>query len=61
MSRTSPDLTILELPGELYPSLATAQQAALKATARDLAAVLRSLLAEGILVQVNGRIIPAKS
>lgn len=54
----SPDLTLEELPGDLYPSLAAAQRAALMATASDLAAILRSLLASGVLVQRDGRIIP---
>lgn len=59
MPRQSPDLTLEELSGNQYPDLAAAQQAALKATAHDLAAILRALLASGVLVQVNGRIVPA--
>ena len=58
MSRKSPDLTIEEAPGDLYASLAAAQRAALKPTARDLAAILRSLLADGVLVQREGKIVP---
>ncbi len=60
MPRKSPDFTLDEIPGDQYADLPAAQQAALKATAADLAATLRSLLATGALVQVNGRIIPAK-
>jgi hypothetical protein len=57
MTRTSPDLILTEVPGSLYPTLAAAQQAALKATAHDIAATLRALLAAGVLVQVNGKIV----
>jgi hypothetical protein len=60
MPKKSPDLTLEELPGDLYPSLAAAQEVALKATAYELAAVVRSLLESGVLVQVDGRIILAK-
>lgn len=60
MAPKTPDLILQEIPGDYYPTLAAAQQAALKATARDLAAVLRALLDSGVLIQVNGRIIPAK-
>jgi hypothetical protein len=61
MSRQSPVVLIQELPGELHHTLVEAQQGALKATASDLAAVLRALLASGVLIQENGRIIPKKS
>ena len=61
MSKKSPDLTITELPGDFFPDLAAAQCAALKATAHDLAKIIRDLLEAGVLVQVNGCIVPAKS
>ena len=61
MPKESPDLTITELPGDLYPDLAVAQGAALKATAQEIAKIIRDLLGAGVLVQVNGRIIPANS
>jgi hypothetical protein len=57
MPRSTPDLILEEISGDQYPDLAAAQQAALKATAADLVKILRSLLASGILLQVNGRII----
>jgi hypothetical protein len=58
MSRTSPDLFLTEVPGNQYASLGAAQRAALTATAHDIAATLRSLLDAGVLVQVNGKIVP---
>jgi hypothetical protein len=61
MSPKSPDLILTEAPGDLYPDLAAAQRAALKATAHDLAGIIRVLLAAGVLVQINGRIVPANS
>jgi hypothetical protein len=56
MTRKSPPFTFEQIPGDLYPDLATAQRHALKATAADLAVSLRSLLAARMLVQRNGRI-----
>jgi hypothetical protein len=58
MPRKSPDFSFEEIPGDLYADLNAAQQAALKATAHDLATTLRTLLAAGILVQENGKIVP---
>jgi hypothetical protein len=58
MSRKSPDFTLEEIPGDQYAELDAAQQAALKAAAHDLASSIRALLAVGVLVQVNGKIIP---
>lgn len=60
MSRQSPVITIQEIPGNKFPDLAAAQQLAKKATASELTEILRSLLDSGVLVQVDGRIIPAK-
>lgn len=61
MSHQGPALLIQEDPGDLYLTLEEAQKSALKATASDLAVVLRGLLASGVLVEENGRIIPNKS
>lgn len=58
MPRKSPDFTLEEIPGDQYADLTAAQQAALKATAADLAGIIRSLLAAGVLVQIEGKIIP---
>jgi hypothetical protein len=58
MTRKSPPFTVEEIPGDQYPDLAAAQRAALKATAADLVSIIRSLLASGVLVNDNGRIIP---
>jgi hypothetical protein len=61
MPKKSPDLNVTELPGDSYSDLAAAQRAAIKATAHDLAKVIRDLLEAGVLVQVNGRIVPANA
>lgn len=58
MPRKSPDLTVTEMSGSQYPTLAAAQRAALEATAHDLAGIIRALLAAGVLVQRDGRIVP---
>jgi hypothetical protein len=58
MPRKSPDFTLEEIPGDQYADLSAAQQAALKATAHDLEECIRALLAAGVLVKVNGKIIP---
>ena len=52
-------MSLQEHPGTQYLDLAAAHKSALKATASELTAVLRSLLDSGALVQVDGRIIPA--
>lgn len=58
MPRKPAPLTLEEIPGDLYPSLAAAQRQALGALAGDLAESFRALLAVGALIQENGRIIP---
>jgi hypothetical protein len=58
MPRKSPDFTLEEIPGDQYADLDAAQQAALKATAHDIAATLRGLMAAGVLVQLKGKIVP---
>jgi hypothetical protein len=58
MSRTSQDLILSEVPGNQYPTLVAAQRAALTATAYDITITLRLLLEAGVLVQVNGKIVP---
>jgi len=58
MPRKSPNFTLEEIPGDQYANLAAAQQAALKATAADLVGIIRSMLASGELVQMDGKIIP---
>lgn len=61
MPRKSSEFSIVEMPGSQYPDLQTAQKEALTATADDLAATIRRLLMTGRLVNVNGKIIPARS
>lgn len=56
--RRSPDLQIEEISGDQFPDLETAQNAALPLLAENLQSVIRALLDRGILVNVNGKIIP---
>ncbi len=56
--RKSPALHIEEMGGNRYPNLEAAQRAALPGLASDLAETVRRLLAEGWLINDNGRIIP---
>jgi hypothetical protein len=57
--RTSPPITITdEIPGDEYTDLEAAQRAALPLLVDNLASVIRDLLARGILVIRDGKIIP---
>jgi hypothetical protein len=56
--RKSPGLQVEEISGDRYPDLATAQSAALPLLADNLQSVIRDLLERGILVNVDGKIIP---
>jgi hypothetical protein len=56
--RKSPALQVEEISGDQYPDLATAQNAALPLLADNLASVIRDLLERGVLVNVDGKIIP---
>lgn len=56
--RKSPPITITEYPGNEYPSLESAQRAALPALADNLESVIRDLLERGVLVICDGKIIP---
>jgi hypothetical protein len=58
MPKKAQILTIEEMPGEKYPDLATAQRAALPSISASLQAVIRDLLKNGNLINVNGKIIP---
>lgn len=58
MRRKEPIYLLEEKPGDLYPDLATIQQQALDMLAGDLAESLRVLLAMGLLIEKDGRIIP---
>ena len=57
MARKSPSIQVEQIGGDKYPDLATAQAKALPGIAADLAESVRRLLAEGWLVNDNGRII----
>lgn len=56
--RNSKQIQVQEIGGDQSPDLASAQAHALPALASDLAATVRTLLADGLLINVNGRIIP---
>lgn len=58
MSRQSPDIDLVEMPGVIYPDLRTAQKNAIKSLASFLDEILRDLLARGWLVTIDGQIIP---
>ena len=57
--RKSPVLQIEEISGDQYPDLETAQAAALPLLADNLVSVIHDLLERGVLVNVNGKIIPS--
>lgn len=58
MPRKTPNITIEEMPGSKFPDLESAQRAALPSLAEAMAETIRRLLAEGWLINDNGRIIP---
>lgn len=56
--RKSPPITTDEIPGDQYADLESAQRAALPVLADNLASVIRDLLERGVLVMVDGKILP---
>jgi len=56
--RQSSPIQVKEFGGDHYPDLMTAQAKAVNNIASDFAESMRRLLAEGWLVNDNGRIIP---
>jgi hypothetical protein len=58
MARKSPNLQLEEKAGNQYNDLNAAQRDALLLMSSHLADVIRDLLNTGVLVQVNGKIIP---
>ena len=58
MARKSKKINVSEMPGDLFPNLATAQKSAAPALASDLAATMRGLLARGILIVKDGKLQP---
>lgn len=61
MTRKARNIFVTEIPGNQHQTLQDAQQAALAATAHDLANTIHRLLASGRLVNVNGKITPNHS
>jgi len=58
MPRITPTLELIEHAGQQYPDLSAAQKDAMPTFAGALSGTLQRLLASGILVKSNGRIIP---
>jgi hypothetical protein len=58
MARRSLEIVAEEIGGKQYPDLQTAQAQALPLVAANLAVTIRRLLANGLLINENGRIIP---
>lgn len=58
MSRKPHPLHIEEQSGEKYSSLTEAQRVAVSPLAADIVDTIRALLAKGILINQNGKIIP---
>jgi hypothetical protein len=56
--KKAPVLQVEEISGNQFPDLETAQRASLPAMSESLQAVIQDLLARGVLVNVNGKIIP---
>lgn len=53
-----PTLQVEEIAGEKFPDRDSAQDAALPLLAESLQAIIRDLLERGVLVNVDGKIIP---
>lgn len=56
--RRTPPITISEIPGDQYKDLESAQRAAFSLLAENLGSVIRDLLARGVLVICEGKIMP---
>ena len=56
--KTAPILQLERISGDQYPDRDTAQEAALPLIAESLHAVIRDLLERGVLVEIDGKIIP---
>jgi len=57
----SPAILVEEIPGDRYPDLETAQRVALPTIAANFQTVIQDLVARGVLVQVDGKLIPNPS
>ncbi len=60
MAKTDLQFEILELPGDQYPDLAAAQQAARRELASDLLQILSDLIELGMLEIKDGNVIPKR-
>lgn len=56
--KKTPPLHVEEISGDKFPDIATAHAKALPAIASDLAESMRRLLADGLLINDHGHIIP---
>ena len=58
MARTSPEIEVKEFSGDQYPDLHAAQRSAQVMLARDMAELIKSMIAQGKLEVENGQIVP---
>jgi hypothetical protein len=58
MSRHSPEVSVEELGGDRYTDLGMVQRLVFDSLAGDLSVVLRVLLDAGILIVVDGCVVP---
>ncbi len=56
--KKTPTLQLEEISGDKYPDRDTARNAALPPLSESLQAVIQELLERGVLVNINGKIIP---
>ncbi len=59
MAKKAQVLAIEEEAGEKFPDLESAQRAALPSITESLQDVIRNLLKNGTLINVNGKLVPA--
>jgi len=58
MARTSPQIQIVEIDGEAFPSLGAAQRSARVILAADLAETVKRMIESGELEIIENQIIP---
>jgi hypothetical protein len=58
MSRTSPTIKVIEIGGEQFEDLESAQRSARVTLAFDLAQIIKRMIEQGTLELKNGQIVP---
>ena len=61
MAKKHPQITISKQPGDAFPDIESAQRSASVYIARDMAALVRSMIDNGLLEVKDGQIIPRTS